>query len=195
VFLLIYACYAKKDNVWFGAAIQDGQVVASCFSTGEPDLERLLERLPEDTAFHVTDNPNQNLIDVLQGLYEAFNGESIEVNNFKININRLSGYAQRVLNCTSLIPLGYVATYGDVAKVAGGSARSVGNMEALNPVPLLIPCHRIVKSDFQIGGYAHGKQTKWEILQRENKSYEVSKTIKVYENELVLFPVGSVQQG
>ena len=82
-----------------------------------------------------------------------------------------------------------------VAKVAGGIARSVGQVMALNPVPLLIPCHRVVQSDLKVGGYGYGKQTKWEILHRENQGYEESKTIKVDGKELVLFPVGWVKQG
>jgi methylated-DNA-[protein]-cysteine S-methyltransferase len=70
----------------------------------------------------------------------------------------------------------------------------VGRVEALNPIPLLIPCHRVVQSDLKIGGYGYGKQTKWKILQRENKGYEEPKTIKVNGNDLVVFPVGWVKQ-
>ena len=189
MFLLIIACYTKKDNVWYGVAIQDDQVVATCFSTGEPDLEKLLKKLPKDTGFHITDNPNESLIEVLKKLHAVFNGKNGKVDGLEININRLSNYSQRVLNCTSLIPVGYVATYGGVAKVAGGIARSVGQVMALNPVPLLIPCHRVVRSDLKIGGYGYGKETKLEILHRENKGYEESKTILVEGNELVVFPV------
>ena len=192
---MIYACYAKKDKVWYGAAILNNQVVATCFSTTEPDLKRLLEKLPQDTGFHVTDNPNQNLTAVLEALHKVYNGKNKKPHNFTVNLNRLSGYARRVLECTGLIPVGYVATYGGVAKVAGGSARSVGQVMALNPVPLLIPCHRVVRSDLKIGGYGYGTQTKTEILQRENKGYEEQKTILVEGKELVVFPVGWVKQG
>ena len=193
--MLIYACYTKKDKIWYGVALQDNQVVATCFSTQEPDLKRLLERLPKDTAFHVTDNPNPSLIEVLKKLHKKFNGKNPQSHGFEVNISRLSSYAQKVLKCTSLIPVGYVATYGSIAKVAGGIGRSVGQVEASNPVPLLIPCHRVVQSDLKIGGYGYGKKVKFEILQRENRGYEESKTLKVGDNELVLFPVGWVKQG
>ncbi|MDG6222063.1 MAG: methylated-DNA--[protein]-cysteine S-methyltransferase [Candidatus Bathyarchaeota archaeon] len=192
---MLYVCYTKKNNVWFGAATQKNQVVATCLSTGKPDLKRLLKRLPRDTAFHVTDNPDQNLIDVLKSLHEVFNGKNWKLHGFGVDINRLSAYSQKVLNCTALIPVGYVTTYGGIAKVAGGIARSVGRVQASNPVPLLIPCHRVVQSDFSIGGYGYGKQVKMEILQRENRGYEESKTIKIGDNELVLFPVERVKQG
>ncbi|MCW4021556.1 MAG: methylated-DNA--[protein]-cysteine S-methyltransferase [archaeon] len=191
---MIIGCYTKKDNVWYGVALQDKQVVATCLSTGEPYLQRLLKRLPRDTGFYVTDNPNESLIEVLKKLHEIFNGKDCNVKGLKINIDGLSDYTQKVLRCTSLIPVGYVATYGGIAKVAGGIARSVGRVEASNPVPLLIPCHRVVKSDLGIGGYGYGKQTKWEILQRENQGYEESKTIKVDGKDLVVFPVSWVKQ-
>lgn len=191
---MIIACYTKKDDVWYGVALQDNQVVATCFSTGEPDLQRLLKKLPKETGFHITDNPNESLIEVLKKLHEVLNGKNGKSKGFEININRLSDYAQSVLSCTSLIPVGYVATYGGVARASGGIARSVGRVEASNPVPLLIPCHRVVKSDLRIGGYGYGKHTKWEILQRENKGYEESKTIKVEGKDLVVFPVSWVKQ-
>ncbi len=191
---MISVCYTKKDNVWYGVALQDKQVVATCFSTGEPDLQRLLKRLPQDEGFYVTDNPNENLIEVFKKLEEIFNGKNGKAFGFELNINRLSSYAQKVLNCTSLIPVGYVATYGEVAKAVGGIGRSVGRVEASNPVPLLIPCHRIVQSDLKIGGYGYGKQTKWEILQRENKGYKEPKTIKVSGKDLVVFPVCLAKQ-
>jgi len=192
---LIYACYTKKDNVWYGVAIQDNQVVATCFSTQEPDLKLLLQRLPKDTAFHVTENLNPSLTEVLKKVNKTFNGKNPQPHGFEVDISRLSSYTQKVLNCTSLIPVGYVATYGGIAKVAGGIARSVGRVEASNPVPLLIPCHRVVQSDLKVGGYGYGKRVKFEILQRENRGYEESKTLRVDGKELVLLPVGWVKQG
>jgi len=99
-----------------------------------------------------------------------------------------------VLNCTCLVPVGYVTSYGAIAKVVGGSARSVGRVEASNPFPLLIPCHRVVRSDLSIGGYGYGEQVKMEILQREERGYEESMELKVNDGELSLFPAEWVKQ-
>ncbi|MHA2169964.1 MAG: MGMT family protein [Candidatus Kariarchaeaceae archaeon] len=56
------------------------------------------------------------------------------------------------------LPLGSVISYGDLAKEAGlpNAARFVGNYMANNPLPLLIPCHRVIKSDGQLGEYSAG---------------------------------------
>jgi methylated-DNA-[protein]-cysteine S-methyltransferase len=185
---MIQIYHKKLNDVWYGAAVQDERVLATCFSAEEPDLERILRRLPYDVPFQVAEEPNQLLTKVLRALEEIFNGKDRESYGFKIDMDQLSGYARRVLSCTSLVPVGYVTSYGAVAKVAGGSARSVGRVEASNPVPLLIPCHRVVRSDLSVGGYGYGKDVKLEILQREEGGYEEPRGLRVEGGELSLFP-------
>jgi len=185
---MICICYQKRNRVWYGAAVQDNQVLATCFSAEEPDLERLLVRLPYDVPFQVVEEPNQFLAKVLGASEEIFNGKDRESYGFKIALDHLSSYTRKVLNCTRLVPVGYVTTYGAISKVAGGIARSVGRVEASNPVPLLIPCHRVVRSDLSTGGYGYGEQIKMEILQREERSYEDSIELQVDEKKLALFP-------
>jgi len=191
---MIYVYSKKMDGVWYGAAVKDDQVIATTFSFEEPDLRRLLRRLPDSIPFQVAEKPNQLLTDVLGALEEIFNGKGRESYAFKINMNHLSSYTQKVLNCTRLVPVGYVTSYGAIAKVAGGSARSVGRVEATNHVHLLIPCHRVVRSDLSLGGYGGGEQLKLEILQREGRGYEESKKLRVKDRELALFPVEWVKQ-
>ena len=70
----------------------------------------------------------------------------------------------------------------------------MGRVEASNPVPLLIPCHRVVRSDLSVGGYGYGEQVKTELLQREGRGYEESKKLKVNDGELSLFPAEWVKQ-
>jgi len=149
----------------------------------------LLENLPYNVPFQVTEKPNQLLIELLKTLKAIFDGKDSASYGFKIATNHLSSYARRVLNCTSLIPVGYLTTYGAIAKAAGGSPRSVGRVEASNPFPLLIPCHRVVRADFSIGGYGLGEKTKLQLLQREDRGYEKTRSLKVEEKQLSLFPI------
>jgi methylated-DNA-[protein]-cysteine S-methyltransferase len=70
------------------------------------------------------------------------------------------------------VPWGETVTYGELATMAGapGAARAVGTTMARNPVPLVVPCHRVVASGGRIGGYgggAHGVATKRALLARE----------------------------
>jgi O-6-methylguanine DNA methyltransferase len=185
---VIDVCYQKINNVWYGAAVQDNQVCATDFPLEKPELRRLQRKLPHNIPFQVTEEPNQFQTKVLGALEEIFNGKDHESYGFKIALDHLSGYTRKVLNCTSMVPVGYVTTYGALAKAAGGIARSVGRVEASNPVPLLIPCHRVVCSDLSIGGYGYGEQVKMGILQREERGYEESTELEVDEKKLVLFP-------
>jgi methylated-DNA-[protein]-cysteine S-methyltransferase len=64
-------------------------------------------------------------------------------------------YQQRVWRALRAIPYGATKTYLDIARVAGGSPRSVGQANGNNPIPILIPCHRVVATT-HIGGYSGG---------------------------------------
>ncbi len=191
---MIYIHHQKMEGVWYGAAVQDDQVLATTFSFEEQDLRRLLRRLPSDVPFQVVEEPNQLLTEVMGALKEILNGEDRGSYGFRINMDHLSSYTRKVLNCTRLVPVGYVTTYGAIVKVAGGIARSVGRVEATNPFPLLVPCHRVVCSDLSIGGYGHGMQVKLELLRREERGYEELRIAKVEGGELSLFPAKHVKQ-
>src|SRR5690349_21093373 len=67
------------------------------------------------------------------------------------------------------IPPGKVSTYGDIAKALGHpkASRIIGRIIANNPNPISVPCHRVVKSNGEIGGFMYGEQKKREILEEE----------------------------
>lgn len=191
---MIYIYYQKFKDVWFGAVMKDDRVIATNYSFGEEDLGRLLRRLPSDIKFQVAEKANQLEARVLDAMKEIFEGEDRGSYEFKIDMSYLSRYAGKVLSYTRLVPVGYVTSYGALAEVSGGIARSVGRVEATNPFPLLIPCHRVVCSDLSIGGYGFGAQVKLELLGRENRRYKETKQLKVGDGKLTLFPVECVKQ-
>jgi methylated-DNA-[protein]-cysteine S-methyltransferase len=79
------------------------------------------------------------------------------------------GFNQGVLRATAAIPYGEVASYGDVAAVAGSprAARAAGNALAGNPVPIVVPCHRVIHADGGLGGYTGGLDRKRFLLRLE----------------------------
>jgi methylated-DNA-[protein]-cysteine S-methyltransferase len=95
-------------------------------------------------------------------------------NTFWIDINmdltHFTKFQRRVYEVTEKIPKGKVSTYGQIAEILGNKnyARAVGNALNKNPYPVIIPCHRVVKSDGTIGGFAHGTQKKIQMLKSEN---------------------------
>lgn len=98
--------------------------------------------------------------------------------NFKklplaINHNRLTGFALKVFRSCTQVPLGETVTYAQLAKEAGSprAARAVGNVLAKNQLPLLVPCHRVIRADGKIGNFSApgGSRTKKKMLEYEKK--------------------------
>src|SRR5271169_1872753 len=79
--------------------------------------------------------------------------------------------SKRVYELTSQIPKGRVSTYGAIARAlnSSGGSRAVGQILKRNPTPIVVPCHRVVKSDGGIGGYggAEGFPKKIKLLRSE----------------------------
>ena len=85
------------------------------------------------------------------------------------DLTSVTAFARAVLRTALLIPPGEVRTYGWVAREIGSPAavRAVGSALGRNPVPILVPCHRVVRSDGRIGDYAFGFAMKRRLLDNE----------------------------
>jgi len=83
-------------------------------------------------------------------------------------------FQKAVLRAEHAIPRGRVSTYGLIARHLGrpGASRAVGNALATNPFPLLVPCHRAVRSDGALGGYQGGPAMKRALLEREGVPFD-----------------------
>ncbi len=79
------------------------------------------------------------------------------------------GFAGRVLKATARIPFGRVTTYRDVARAAGNvkATRAAGNALGSNPMPIVVPCHRVLRTGGGLGGYTGGLERKVFLLELE----------------------------
>ena len=77
------------------------------------------------------------------------------------------------------VPKGKVTTYGELAKAVGlkNGQRIIGMIMKKNPYPVIVPCHRVVKSDGKIGGYAYGEMVKSRMLANEGIKIKDGKII------------------
>jgi methylated-DNA-[protein]-cysteine S-methyltransferase len=80
-----------------------------------------------------------------------------------------SDFSQRVWRAVQAIPYGETITYGELARRIGnsGAVRAVGTANGRNPLPLVIPCHRVVAADGKLGGYGGGLTLKRKLLSLE----------------------------
>jgi methylated-DNA-[protein]-cysteine S-methyltransferase len=86
-----------------------------------------------------------------------------------IALDRCSDFQASVLRAEHRIPRGWVSTYGRVANhlAIPGGARAVGQALARNPFPIIIPCHRAIRSDGRLGGFQGGLEMKRALLELE----------------------------
>jgi len=182
--------YAKNvGGVWFGVACDKQRVFGTSFAVSEQGALRcLLSGIPFNVPFQVLSEPSAFAEDVLASVKNVYYGKDA-THVFSLATEHLSAYTRRVLEVTSLVPAGYVASYGSIAKAAGGSPRAVGNVMARNPFAPLVPCHRVVSSDFTLGGYGGGLDAKLDFLVREKRGYTSPRQIPVDSKKLQVFPV------
>ena len=176
------------EGVWFGVACDRQQIVASSFSTSQQlTLRNILTMIPYNTPFQVFHDPSPLAKDTFASSKKIYDGENVNV-SFPLALAHLPPYTQKVLKATLQIPLGYITSYGSIAKAVGGGPRAVGNIMASNPFAPIVPCHRVVKSDFTLGGYGGGLEVKVELLSREKRGFLRSKEIQVNGRGLTVFP-------
>ena len=106
--------------------------------------------------------------EVRRELDEFFEGRRT---TFDVPLDRrlIHGIARDVLRVTARIPFGRTSTYGEVARRIGRprAARAVGNALGSNPIPIVIPCHRVLRAGGELGGYGGGVHRKRELLELE----------------------------
>ena len=104
----------------------------------------------------------------LAGYFSGKNGHF----NLKVDWSRVDGFIRKALQICARIPHGQTWSYGEIARRAGspGAARAVGQAMAKNPFPIVVPCHRVVKSDGSLGGFSGGLHFKRALLRLESAS-------------------------
>ncbi|MGH3319430.1 MAG: methylated-DNA--[protein]-cysteine S-methyltransferase [Streptosporangiaceae bacterium] len=90
-----------------------------------------------------------------------------------------AGFRRRVLAATAAIPYGQTGTYRSVATAAGSppAVRAAGTALATNPIPIIVPCHRVLRSDGTLGGYRGGPARKDLLLRRETERKDTERGV------------------
>jgi O-6-methylguanine DNA methyltransferase len=180
------------DGTWFAIATNKQQIITSSFGPDQKTtIEKVLCNIPFNLAFQVFHEPVTSAKNTFATLKSVYEGKDVNA-NLSLATSHLPAYTKKVLKITSKIPLGYVTSYGAIAKAVGGGPRAVGNIMASNPFAPIVPCHRVVKADFTLGGYGFGLKVKAELLGREKRGFSSPKEIEVDDKQLLIFPVENV---
>ena len=177
------------EETWFAVAVNNQQIMTSSFGTNQQTvLENVLGNVPFNLPFQVFHESTASAKNILATLKIIYDGKEVKT-RLSLATANLPTYSKKVLKTTSLIPLGYVTSYGAVAKAVGGGPRAVGNIMASNPFAPIVPCHRVVRSNFTLGGYGFGLTVKMRLLEKEKRGFSSSKEIEVDGGQLTVFPV------
>jgi methylated-DNA-[protein]-cysteine S-methyltransferase len=131
--------------------------------------DETLEELARRVSPRVLEAPAK-LDRVRRELDEYFEGRRQDF-DVAIDWSHLAGFTREVLRATAKIPFGGVSTYAGVAEAAGSprAVRAAGNALGANPMPVVVPCHRVLRTGGTLGGYTGGLERKEFLLRLEGR--------------------------
>ncbi|MEV5006702.1 methylated-DNA--[protein]-cysteine S-methyltransferase [Streptomyces sp. NPDC093064] len=151
------------------AATPEG-LVNVVFHATDAIRERALDRLASRLGTEPVEAPGSPLLaEAIRQVRAYFAGERQDF-ELPLDWSLISGFNRQVLReLASGVPYGTVVGYGDLADRVGqpGAAQAVGAAMGANPLPVVVPCHRVVESDGGIGGFGGGLEAKRRLLALE----------------------------
>lgn len=128
-----------------------------------PEATRKLTtaRIMRNSGAHQPSTPPAQIVAIINRIRKHLAGEGQDFRDITLDLDGMGPFAQRVYEAARGIPTGQTATYGELAKAVNqpGAARGVGQALGKNPIPLIIPCHRVLAAGGKPGGFsAHGGQ-------------------------------------
>jgi O-6-methylguanine DNA methyltransferase len=153
---------------WLAVGVTEMGLACLCLpQTTRQGAERIIMQklAPLQAIFKASPHPIQQYLDPLEGYLQG------EVKDFSIPLDLENGseFDRSVWEGARLIPYGETKSYAWLGAAIGrpGSARAVGGSLGRNPLPIVIPCHRIIKSDGTLGGFGAGLKWKHRLLNLE----------------------------
>jgi methylated-DNA-[protein]-cysteine S-methyltransferase len=136
-------------------------------SSARPAVERVRASFPA-----ASNDSCREINDVSEKMESFLSGDDVEFSLEQVRMDLCSDFQEKVLRAEHAVPRGWVSTYRRLAAHTGkpNGARAAGRCLSNNPFPLIIPCHRIIRSDGTLGGYQGGVAMKRALLKMEGVS-------------------------
>lgn len=134
------------------------------------DEDEVLEDLARRVSVRVLRAPRESVARARRQLDEYFGGRR-QVFDVPLDWQLIRGFRRDVLQATAAIPFGQTKSYREVARQAGSPAavRAAGTALARNPLPIVVPCHRVLRTGGQLGAYRGGPEAKAQLLRLEGR--------------------------
>ena len=185
--------YRKEGGAWYGVAERDGRLVATSVAASQEVASRiLLDCLPRN-ACPIRGEGESGFADATVGMLAAIETGDESGKAFELDPVLLPEPTASVFRLVAAIPMGFAASYGGVARAAGTIAREVGRLMMNNPLYPIVPCHRVVGSDYSLVGYRGATSgpdldDKLARLRTEARGADSEKTLEGARG-LAVFPV------
>jgi O-6-methylguanine DNA methyltransferase len=184
----------KADRAWYGLAYTEERILATVVSsTKEKAVRSLLRSVPLGVVHRIVEEGSEFAEKTILMLKDLEQGKE-ESKSFSLAAEYISEPVARVLKAAAAIPIGYVTSYGNIAKTADTEPRAVGRIMATNPLYPIVPCHRVIGTDFSLVGYGGRKnlpalRAKLARLSKEAKGFTKEKEVLANGRKLMVYPV------
>ena len=156
---------------WRMAADSDSQAVVTAVQLPEATPQATEARISRKSGSNRPGIPPQQIARVIEKIRKHLEGDAQDFRDVAVDLDGVTAFFRQVYDATREIPAGQTRTYGEIAKEAGqpGAAQEVGQAMAKNPVPIIVPCHRVSAAGGKLGGFSApgGPATKAKLLALE----------------------------
>ncbi|MCG6928763.1 MAG: MGMT family protein [Acidobacteria bacterium] len=187
----------EADGMGFAVAFVGERLVATAVASTRSEVLRFVERrLPRDASRKAVEGGSP-FGDRVIGMLRELEAGHEENKAFSLATELLAEPLPAVLTTAAAIPMGYVTSYGNIARASGTEARVVGRIMATNPLYPVVPCHRVVGADLSLVGYRGRTEgpdldAKLARLRGEARSWPREKVVPLDGGSLLVYPVERV---
>ena len=153
----------KPDVFWLGLVASEGKLGRVCFSYSDESIRKNLGIQPGEKPCI-----SSLLQSLRRDLADYWEGKRVDFSGYPLELAIYPPFSKKVWAQTRLIPYGEVRSYKWVAQKIGSKGfRAVGKALGNNPFPIIVPCHRVIKEDGELGGFSSGLRIKRKLLKIE----------------------------
>src|SRR5215831_1501158 len=159
---------------WRTPADSNSGAVITAVQLPEGTPQATESRIARKCGSNQKGTPPKQIAEVIEKIRKHLEGEVQDFRDVAVDLDGATAFFRQVYEATREIPPGQTRTYGEIAKAAGqpGAAQEVGQAMAKNPVPIIVPCHRVSAAGGKLGGFSApgGPATKAKLLALEGAS-------------------------